>query len=194
MRKLLVKITPQNLSRTGAGICLLLVLLASLWGRTLQRILEGNKLVFLGLGVFTLATLLSWLFSHYRIDNRKHLLKSLPLILLSALVMIAIVELSIVAAIERIHFIKYGALTVFLYFSTDGPRDFRRWFNAAGASAAIGASEECLQYFHPERVFDLRDIWLNMAGCLFGSASIALILVCAKALKPIEVDAFSKPN
>ncbi len=182
------------LSRLGAALCLLLVLLASIWGRSLQRILEGNKSVFLALGLAALAFGLLWLFSNFRVTNYKRLLKVLPLVIIALILMITIMELSIVAAIERIHFIKYGALTVFFYFSTDRPHGARRCFDAAGASAAIGAMEECVQYFHPERVFDLRDIWLNAAGCLYGSVTIVLIRMCASALAPLPERPKASPN
>jgi len=88
----------------------------------------------------------------------------------------------LVDPIERIHFIKYGLLSFFAFFSRSQPE--KR--SAANAlllatlfSCLVGACEECAQLFIPKRVFDLRDMGLNCFGALLGSLLAVFTLASA---------------
>lgn len=77
-------------------------------------------------------------------------------------------------AVERVHFVQYGAIAVLFY---------RVWRRAADPSAvmlpilcgfAVGTFDEWLQWFIPYRVGEMHDVFLNLTaiicGTLFGIA------------------------
>ena len=76
--------------------------------------------------------------------------------------------LQVVDLIECVHLFLYAGLTITLvcYFSNHS----LTWALIYSLLLANGVSlfDEALQYFHPRRVFDLRDLALNFTGCIFG--------------------------
>ena len=79
--------------------------------------------------------------------------------------------------VERIHFIEYGALSFFLF------RRFRHgirspWCHGASALGAfgIGIVDELFQGFLPNRVYDPRDIWINLWAGGLGMIISAYVL------------------
>lgn len=72
--------------------------------------------------------------------------------------------------IERMHLFKYSALPVFVLFSL--PESWtlqRRLLTTIFLSTVIGALEEVFQLWTPQRVFDLRDLAVNIIASLLGS-------------------------
>ncbi|MFH1479411.1 MAG: VanZ family protein [Candidatus Omnitrophota bacterium] len=71
--------------------------------------------------------------------------------------------------IEKIHFIEYIVLGVLIYrafsFNTEGSMLIILTFILSGF---IGTTDEIVQYFLPNRFFDVRDIMLNWIGSLLG--------------------------
>ena len=70
------------------------------------------------------------------------------------------------------HFAAYGALAYALAYAVERGSpddDWRRWQYALlviGAAVLYGIGIECVQYFTPERVFDVRDMVANTLGAL----------------------------
>lgn len=72
--------------------------------------------------------------------------------------------------IERMHLFKYSALPVFVLFSLPACWTLqRRLLATTSLSTVIGASEEILQLWTPNRVFDMRDLAVNIIAALLGS-------------------------
>jgi len=85
---------------------------------------------------------------------------------------------------ERTHLVEYGVLAAIIYEALA-----ERSRNGAGmflpptivavvATALLGVIDECIQFYLPNRVFDIRDVGFNaVAGFLSVAASVALIWV-----------------
>jgi VanZ family protein len=95
-------------------------------------------------------------------------------------------EHMIVAPIERIHFLKYGALSFFMFYSHIKGSTLRRIALAVFWSAYIGAGEESLQYWHPNRVYDLRDMLLNITGAFLGGFLVFVLEQWANSIRDRE--------
>jgi VanZ family protein len=175
--------TLQKFAQFAAvGICIVL-LVGSVFGRTLERgFPEYIPLIPHLAAVFVLSSLLATLIYSVRqvrssriTISRDRILAVCLLAPATALLVVATCETMIVAPIERIHFVKYGMLCVFLFFSQQAPRSITQLGAAALLSLSIGIVEECLQFFVPDRVFDFRDILLNTSAVLAGSALAGLL-------------------
>lgn len=78
--------------------------------------------------------------------------------------------------IERIHFIEYGALS---YFFFKWFRHFKRVPCSYAVSVlgtfGVGVLDEWIQGFLPNRIYDTRDIWINLWAGSLGMALVACI-------------------
>ena len=81
---------------------------------------------------------------------------------------------------ERIHLIEYGVVAVFIYEAlteraSKGRRVPAPALLAFLAAAAVGALDESIQAFLPNRAFDIRDVGFNVLAALMAiAASVAL--------------------
>ena len=73
-----------------------------------------------------------------------------------------------VDAVERVHFVEYGLITL-LFYRVWRPRgDMSMFVMPLLAGLAVGTLEEWLQWFIPGRVGDMRDVFLNAAAIVCG--------------------------
>jgi hypothetical protein len=73
-----------------------------------------------------------------------------------------------VDAVERVHFVEYGIVTL-LFYRVWRPRgDASMIVMPVLAGIAVGTLEEWLQWFIPGRVGDMRDVFLNIAAIVCG--------------------------
>jgi VanZ family protein len=73
-----------------------------------------------------------------------------------------------VDAVERVHFVEYGLITL-LFYRVWRPRgDASMFVLPMLAGIAVGTLEEWLQWFIPGRVGDMRDVFLNVAAIVCG--------------------------
>jgi hypothetical protein len=73
-----------------------------------------------------------------------------------------------VDAVERVHFVEYGLITL-LFYRVWRPRgDASMFVLPILAGIAVGTLEEWLQWFIPGRVGDMRDVFLNGAAIISG--------------------------
>jgi len=80
---------------------------------------------------------------------------------------------------EAIHFIEYGVLGILVYRAlTHTLHDMSIYFAAAIVCGIIGTVDEFIQWLIPQRVWGLRDIWMNF----FSSALVQIAI--ARGLKP----------
>ncbi len=69
---------------------------------------------------------------------------------------------------ERIHFIQYGILGFIVYKGFEGVKTLKPVL-AGGFIVIVGAVDEIIQWFLPNRVGDLRDVLFNSIGGLLGT-------------------------
>ncbi len=73
-----------------------------------------------------------------------------------------------VDAVERVHFVEYGLITL-LFYRVWRPRgDVSMFVLPMLAGIAVGTLEEWLQWFIPGRVGDMRDVFLNIVAIVCG--------------------------
>ncbi|MCB0360052.1 MAG: VanZ family protein [Bdellovibrionales bacterium] len=156
------------LARLTAVLCFIAVVIASRYGRALERAYHD----FIGPVTALIALALSLLLLGIFVRRYRKHSSSLQTLLGAALILAMgwfVSEQFTVASSERFHIMKYGLLALALSFSfpsLERPRAIAVGFLLA---FALGSSEECIQIFDPERYFDWRDIVLNGFGALTGS-------------------------
>ena len=73
-----------------------------------------------------------------------------------------------VDAVERVHFVEYGLITLLFYPRLAARGDVSMFVLPILAGIAVGTLEEWLQWFIPGRVGDMRDVFLNLAAIVCG--------------------------
>ena len=82
---------------------------------------------------------------------------------------------------ERMHVIEYGLLGWLIGWSlSSSPMTFCRIFSGALLGWTIGLGDEIIQYFLPNRVYDIRDVILNGV-----SVTLGLIFFMTSELEPM---------
>ena len=152
--------------RISRGFVLILCLIlgvGALYGRRLQYAFPG------AVGFIGYVALGLLLFSSYLaivrggLNNHPHTVRVVVL----AIASYSLCESLIITPIERIHFIKYGLLSLMLYRAI--PRSLSLWHPVPLIlTMVIGVGEETAQYFIPDRVGDPRDMLLNVVAALIG--------------------------
>jgi VanZ family protein len=66
-----------------------------------------------------------------------------------------------IRAVERFHFVEYGAITYLFYRVWRDRADWSALALPAAAAFIVGVAEEGYQWFLPARVGELKDVWLN---------------------------------
>jgi hypothetical protein len=98
------------------------------------------------------------------------------LLFLPVLILYGILFFRIENIAEKIHLIEYGLLgfmlTSALHDKTDRARSALLAFIIA---TAVGFVDEVIQYFLPNRIFDVRDILFNSGSGLFGIAAYVIL-------------------
>ena len=73
-----------------------------------------------------------------------------------------------VDAVERVHFVEYGLITLLFYRAWRPRGDASMFVLPILAGVAVGTLEEWLQWFIPGRVGDMRDVFLNGVAIVCG--------------------------
>jgi VanZ family protein len=80
---------------------------------------------------------------------------------------------------EKLHLLEYGVLSYFMgklfHLNTTTQRDIR-YLQALCVISLIGALDEGIQYYLPNRVFDLKDIFLNSLAGFLGLTCLRLVI------------------
>jgi hypothetical protein len=78
--------------------------------------------------------------------------------------------------IERSHLLLYGVLGLLAWRAAGHWRaGAARLAWAAGLCALVGLADETAQYFHPQRVFDPRDVVTNALSAALAMGAVALL-------------------
>jgi len=100
------------------------------------------------------------------IYNKKYKLKQF-LLIISPLLLLTYLSLSLDVWVERIHFIEYAVLGLLISRAVD-VRTLQGIICTGCLVTLIGAVDEIIQWFLPNRVGDMRDVFMNSVGGLSG--------------------------
>ena len=100
------------------------------------------------------------------IYNKKYKLNQF-LLIISPLLLLTYLSLSLDVWVERIHFIEYAVLGL-LISRTVNVRILHGMIYTGCLVTIIGAVDEIIQWFLPNRVGDMRDVFMNSVGGLSG--------------------------
>ncbi len=128
----------------------------------------------LSLTIYLLAGICFAGFLYYLLKRKTRLLNILILFPVVALYGFLFVKMKITA--EKIHLIEYGFLG-FMFSSAinDKMGKFKTGLIAFLITALVGYVDEVIQYFLPNRVYDLRDVGFNALSGLFGLAAFIIL-------------------
>lgn len=172
-----MKINGITLARIGSAITLGAIAVGATFGRVLSNTypLLVDIIPYLGgaigIIVITAAAINRWgsLTLDSSIANKKKFAYRLTACMLTIILACTACELLISFPIERVHFVKYGTLAFLLFFSFTSNNNYRRFVENTLLTSLVGLLEECIQIWIPDRVFDYRDIVLNILASFFGS-------------------------
>ena len=100
------------------------------------------------------------------IYNKKYKLKQF-LLIISPLLLLTYLSLSLDVWVERIHFIEYAVLGL-LISRVVNVRTLHGIIYTGCLVTLIGGVDEIIQWFLPNRVGDMRDVFMNSVGGLSG--------------------------
>jgi len=100
------------------------------------------------------------------IYNKKYKAKQF-LLIISPLLLLTFLSLSLDVWVERIHFIEYAVLGLLISRAVD-VRTLSGIIYTGCLITLIGAVDEIIQWFLPNRVGDMRDVFMNSVGGLSG--------------------------
>ena len=86
-------------------------------------------------------------------------------LVIAAILTMTVTELNI----EQMHIIKYFLLALFIFFCPRKKVRLLRFILAFTVSSVVGTCEETIQLWVPDRIFDWRDIVLNVTSALVGA-------------------------
>ena len=98
--------------------------------------------------------------------NKKYKLNQF-LLIISPLLLLTYLSLSLDVWVERIHFIEYAVLGLLISRAID-VRTLHVIIYTGCLITLIGAVDEIIQWFLPNRVGDMRDVFMNSVGGLSG--------------------------
>ena len=170
MSTLMTKQTQKILARIGVLLILILILIGLFWGRFFEK--NYPSLISYIPYVAGLILVLLLLVSFKAIDNleKKHLLTFLCKSLFVGVCSYSLFYFNLISLkIEIMHTIKYVCLAFFIYHSLNDNRILNCFVFSFFVSSFIGCLEECSQLYVPDRIFDTKDLLLNIASCGLGS-------------------------
>ena len=129
---------------------------------TLRDIISKELLNILSLAI----TILVFLMLSVWIYNKKYTAKQF-LIIISPLLLLTYLSISLDVWVERIHFVQYAFLGL-LISRTVNVIKLKGIIYTSILVTMIGAVDEIIQWFLPNRVVDMRDVFMNSVGGLSG--------------------------
>lgn len=184
MQQLDTKKTVRFWSKIGIIYCAMLMCLGLTWGRFLEKKLGFYFPIVAVFGVFPVALIGFKIWKALQTHQLPKLRGSRALsvlCLLITLILVFTLHQRIQFKIEWIHLLKYGTLSFSIfYFIADKPLG-SRLLKALLLAIIASSLEEGAQHFHPQRVFDLKDLVLNLISVLVGSfAALTVYFDCSR--------------
>jgi len=121
---------------------------------------ESLNLLSLVLSISFFLLLSVWIY------NKKYKAKQF-LLIISPLLLLTYLSLSLDVWVERIHFIEYAVLGLLISRAVN-VRTLHGIIYTGCLVTLIGAVDEIIQWFLPNRVGDMRDVFMNSVGGLSG--------------------------
>ena len=121
---------------------------------------ELLNLLSMGLSISFFLLLSVWIY------NKKYKVKQF-LLIISPLLLLTYLSLSLDVWVERIHFVEYAVLGLLISRAVN-VRTLQGIIYTGCLITLIGAVDEIIQWFLPNRVGDLRDVTMNSFGGLSG--------------------------
>ena len=131
------------------------------------RFIEPNRTLNRFLPFVILLIIFLLIFYYLVFVNHKKSLASFIVIIISFLVAYLLTKKINISA-ERIHIIEYGILPFLIYTPLRQKNWLPVYFWVFIIGFSVGALDEIIQYFIPNRVFDVKDILTNTAGVFLG--------------------------
>ena len=179
------RLTPLSLhlaSRIGISFLVCLILVALFFGRRLER--TYPELIMLIPYATALAALIyagaAFLIGIRTRPTRAAIFRSCAVLLPFFAIVPYLMSNLILLRIEYIHLLKYGSLALFLYCVLRSRLGGFALASATVAAAVAGISEELAQQFIPARIFDTRDLILNVASACAGGLYTACLAYIAE--------------
>lgn len=133
---------------------------------------------YLGPGFFTYAAaalvVLAAASALYIVRQRLTLSSCIWVMAIAGLIVYLVVGLADGSAVEAVHYVQYGTLSLLLFRAfSHRVRDYSIYVAVTITGTLVGMMDETVQWLTPDRVFDLRDIWLNFTGVAFVQIGLA---------------------
>lgn len=78
---------------------------------------------------------------------------------------------------EQVHFIEYGILSALVYVAlTHDIKNKSIYFLSSLIVSVFGAGDEVIQWILPNRVFDVRDLVMNVIAGILVQVLIAMVI------------------
>lgn len=182
----LLTLNRQDLSRILGLSWLVVIFLGSVYGRKIQRLFPGLEPYIPYFGIVFMAIIALSAYWYFQIERSIKSPNWKQLYVFSSITVVFIGVLAIIIPIatdfkiEQVHILKYGILSLLIFFSQKNVAYLRRFLLTLLLSSLAGISEETVQIWIPDRVFDLRDIALNLVSCFIGSLYAFLLSYSAR--------------
>lgn len=162
----------RNLAWALVALQVLCIIALVPFGRTVQGIVQDFRTALPDIfqmviyGVVTTAIIFGGVY-YYRLARLASFKRlALHLFLCTALL---IIFTNLVQDIsEYSHLLTYGLLGAFIWLLIIGYRFNRAMVAASLGCIGVSLMDETLQGLHPQRFFDLRDLWMNLLSSLLG--------------------------
>lgn len=132
-----------------------------------------------GIGFFTYSVValvtLAAAYSLFLVYRRLTLWSGFWLIGVAALIIYQALVLAGGSAVEAVHYIQYGTLSLLLFRAfSHRVRDYSIYVAVTLTAAFAGMIDETIQWLTPDRFFDTRDVWLNFKAAALVQIGLAL--------------------
>lgn len=179
----------RYLSRIFTVIWVAFIFLVSVFGRKIQRLIPELEQYIPYFGVIFMVIIVIGAFRYFRLEHGIISANWKQLYVFSSITVIAVGLLAIIIPvitnyqIEQAHVLKYGILSLLIFFSQKNITYTRRFLLTLLLSSSVGVSEETLQIWIPDRIFDPADIILNLVSCFIGSLYASCLSFSAQKAK-----------
>jgi VanZ family protein len=184
---------PSNTRFLGwfaTGFWLLFIFIGSFFGRIIQKLFPKAEIFIPYVGMLLMILIVFYVYyyvkSQHPFDRANNIFRLFLFIIISlciAFIIFLTTLFLIDFKIEFIHIIKYGILSVLVFFVNNTKTYTRRIFFTILVTSVIGIIEEALQIWIPNRFFDPKDILLNIVSCLIGTLYSFLLSISIKSRK-----------
>jgi VanZ family protein len=173
--KILKNIKAQSLARVMTACWLVLILIASVFGRSIQRSFDwaSSSIPLVALALLLTMLIVFSLFYKKRFSSAQFSPAFTGYIVAISVLAIAfgylILHSLVTFPIEAAHLVKFAPLGFLLFWGSQALSLKTRLLWSLALGIAVGTGEETLQLFIPDRFFDWKDLAFNALSAALGS-------------------------